>query len=300
MKRMTAFAMIAAILLPCVKAAEVTENMNFRGQVNFDAPCIWSIQGTKVTQTAAQLNAAGGGTTATITPTTVSNLNANIVGSNLVITTGGTVTVPADAISIDAVNGITVSAAAINAAGNGTTATLTPTTVSNLNANIVGSNLVITTGGTVTVPADAISIDAVNGITVTAAAINAAGAGTTATISPTTATVGTTLTASKTFINTPETITLTQGNFTLTPTNAVYCFDGQYGVSTVTLANASSSGMYLELINLGATNVVVIDGDANLTTLPAGYTAWTNGQYDGMKFRSVSTNWINTGTFASE
>jgi hypothetical protein len=80
----------------------------------------------------------------------------------------------------------------------------------------------------------------------------------------------------------------------------VVYFDGQYGVSTVTLANATSSGTYLELINLGATNVVVIDGSANITTFPAGYTTWTNGQYDVMTYRSVSTNWICTGTFAGE
>jgi hypothetical protein len=65
MKRMTAFAMIAAILLPCVMAEEVTDNKNFRGQVNFDAPCIWSIQGTKVTSSAAELNLTDGLTATT-------------------------------------------------------------------------------------------------------------------------------------------------------------------------------------------------------------------------------------------
>ena len=169
--------------------------------------------------------------------TAFSNDTGKVYAQTLEVVSGGTVTVPADAVSIDAINGITVTAAAINDAGNGTTATLTPTLVSNAtlkvyaqelvatttvtipddsiavgkigagtlpddvigqsisnlagyvyasNVNVTaGGALVIEAGGTFTVPVDAVSIDAVNGITVTAAALNDAGNGATATLTPT-------------------------------------------------------------------------------------------------------------------
>lgn len=88
-------------------AAVVTENYVFKGQVDFDNGCIWKIAGTKVTSTAAelnimdgvtvsaaQINAAGGGSAATLTPSLVSNAVLKVYGSNLVIKSGGTVTLP--------------------------------------------------------------------------------------------------------------------------------------------------------------------------------------------------------------
>jgi hypothetical protein len=130
-------------------------------------------------------------------------------------------------------------------------------------------------------------------LTATAAQLNAAASGATATVTPTTCTVSNTLTAAKKFVQTSETLTLTKGTFTLTPTQNVYFVSGQYGVVTMALATASSE-MAVDIINLGATNVVF--AESTWTFIPTGYTEWTNGQYDVMSFRSQSTNWICTGT----
>lgn len=104
------------------------------------------------------------------------------------------------------------------------------------------------------------------------------------------------LTVTKSLVLVPETLTLTAGAFTLTPTQAVYFIAGQYGVVTMTLANATASGMPLTFINTVATNVVLEDSAANLTTMPSGYTTWTNGQYDGMEYVSSGTNWYFKST----
>ena len=123
---------------------------------------------------------------ATMSDTTVfSNATGKAYLLTLVVKAGGTVELPVDSVSIDALNGITVTAASLNNAGNGSTATLTPTLVSNATAKAYVLTLEVAAGGTVTVPADSVSIDAVNGITVTAAAINDAGNGATATLTPT-------------------------------------------------------------------------------------------------------------------
>ena len=131
-------------------------------------------------------------------------------------------------------------------------------------------------------------------VSVSAAQINAAGGGTTATITPTTATVSGTLTASGKFVMTPTTATLTLGNSVLTPAYPLYYIAGQYGVCTVSLAAATSPGMPLTIINTVATNVVYPASTG--LVLPTGYTAWTNGANDSIRFISVSTNWICTGT----
>lgn len=57
------------------------------------------IEGTAVTVSATELNAAGAGTTDTLAPSLVSNAVMKVYGSNLVIKTGGTVTVPSGSIA---------------------------------------------------------------------------------------------------------------------------------------------------------------------------------------------------------
>lgn len=132
-------------------------------------------------------------------------------------------------------------------------------------------------------------------VSVTAAQINAAGGGSTATITPTTATVGTALTAStlltvsKKMVETPETVPATQGAVTITPTNSVLFVSGHYGVVTMSVAAATSPGQYVEIHNLIATNIVFVESTG--LQLPAGYTAITNGQWDVLRLRAQSTNW---------
>jgi hypothetical protein len=130
-------------------------------------------------------------------------------------------------------------------------------------------------------------------VSVSAAQINAAGGGSTATITPTTATVGTLLTVSKRLVETPDTLTTTMGNLLITPTNSVMFVQGHSGVVTASLAAATSPGQYVEIMNLVATNIVFVESTGlQLTT---GFTAVTNGQYDVIRFRAQSTNWICIG-----
>lgn len=87
-------AIFSALTTAAIMAADVSENMNYRGEVNFDEGAIVKIKGVQVTATAAQLNAAGGGSGSTLTPTLVSNATLKVYGSNLVIKAGGTITTP--------------------------------------------------------------------------------------------------------------------------------------------------------------------------------------------------------------
>ena len=104
------------------------------------------------------------------------------------------------------------------------------------------------------------------------------------------------LTASNKVVFTPETLTMTKGAFTLTPTQSLYYVAGQYGVVTMNIANATSPGMFLTIVNLVGTNVVIEDSTTSMVTFPSGFTSWTNGQYDIMQFVSESTNWHCVGT----
>jgi hypothetical protein len=58
MKKRMIMATVVGLILGAglLIAAEVSENMNYKGDVNFDAGCNWKIKGTKVTATAAQIN----------------------------------------------------------------------------------------------------------------------------------------------------------------------------------------------------------------------------------------------------
>lgn len=164
------------------------------------------------------------------------------------------------------------------------------TTLSTSGAASLGSTLAVT--GAVTMD----STLAVTGASSLTGALNLTGAANMASTLKTTGacTFSNNVTVGKSQINTPETIQLTLGAVTWTPTNAVAFFAGQYGVATVTVAAASSPGMTLEIFNTIATNVVIEGSDV---TFPSGFTAWTNGLNDGMRFRSVGTEWICTDTF---
>lgn len=80
-------------------AEEFRNPVVFKNDVDFDTGANLKIQGTKVTSTAAQLNAAAGGSTATLTPTLVSNATLKVYGQVLEVVSGGTVTLPAASIA---------------------------------------------------------------------------------------------------------------------------------------------------------------------------------------------------------
>lgn len=61
MKRRTIAGMVLMVLASVVLAEEITSPQNFKNDVNFDAGCVWKINNTRVTATAAQLNAAASG-----------------------------------------------------------------------------------------------------------------------------------------------------------------------------------------------------------------------------------------------
>ena len=97
-----------------------------------------------MTATAAQLNLAGGGSAATLTPTLVSNATLKVYGSNLVIKAGGTVDLPAASVASTAL-----------------AASITDSTLfSNNTAKVYASNLVVKAGGTVTVPDGSVGVAA--------------------------------------------------------------------------------------------------------------------------------------------
>jgi hypothetical protein len=51
--------MVLAAVMTCAAIAlaeEITHNVNYKGEVNYDTSAIWKINGTKVTATAAMLN----------------------------------------------------------------------------------------------------------------------------------------------------------------------------------------------------------------------------------------------------
>ena len=79
-------AIFSAIFTTAIMAADISEDVNYRGTVNFDEGAIVKIKNVQVTATAAQLNSAGGGSTATLTPTLVSNATLKVYGRDLEIT----------------------------------------------------------------------------------------------------------------------------------------------------------------------------------------------------------------------
>ncbi len=83
-------------MIGVVCAEEFRSPVLFASDVDFDSSAVWKINGTKVTATAAQLNSGLSSATSSL----VSNDVLKVYGSNLVIKSGGTVTLPAA--SVDA------------------------------------------------------------------------------------------------------------------------------------------------------------------------------------------------------
>jgi hypothetical protein len=105
-------------------AENVTQSMNFQGDVNFDKGAKWMIDGTRVTATAADLNSGVASSSSTL----VSNPVLKVYGSNFVVKTGGTLTIPASGLVMPA---------------NSMVATVTATCATNANG---GTNVWTVTG----------------------------------------------------------------------------------------------------------------------------------------------------------
>jgi hypothetical protein len=71
-----------------VCAEQFRSPVEFYSDVNFDSSAVWKINGTKVTATAADLNAG----LASSTASSVSNVNLKVFGSNITAVAGGTAT----------------------------------------------------------------------------------------------------------------------------------------------------------------------------------------------------------------
>lgn len=158
-------------------------------------------------------------------------------------------------------------------------------------ANFYGSVPLQIQGTNVT--ASAAELNIMDGVTVSASQINAAGGGTTATLAPTTLTVSGVTTMGKQ-VNTPQVFTTTAGARTLTVTNAIVFVGGHSGIVTMTLANASSPGMEVTIINTVGTNVVIEEVSGRVE-MPAAWGSITNGILDTISFTSYTTNWVCTG-----
>jgi hypothetical protein len=80
---------VLAAFAACVSFAEdFSQNVNFKGDVNFDKGAKWMIEGTEVTATAANLNSGVASSTANL----ISNATLKVYGSNIVTVSGGAAT----------------------------------------------------------------------------------------------------------------------------------------------------------------------------------------------------------------
>jgi len=99
---------VVGVLLVCVATVFAAGEVK-KGEVTFDTGSrlnlngYWAVDGTEVTASAATLNAAGGGTTATITPTLVSNAAMVVYGKQAnftnSVTVGGALTISEGALA---------------------------------------------------------------------------------------------------------------------------------------------------------------------------------------------------------
>jgi len=90
---------------------------------------------------------------------------------------------------------------------------------------------------------------------------------------------------------TPTTVSISSNAYALTVTDSSLAFYANQ-VTTVTVANASTAGTYLEMVNMAATNVIFADS-ANVQSTGA----ITLGQYDSAVFRAYATNqWVLLST----
>jgi len=87
-------AILSAIFTATIMAADIVEDRNYKGTVNFDEGAILKIKNVQVTATAAQLNAAGAGTTQTLTPSNITMTGKMVfpVATGGTVTNGGTLT----------------------------------------------------------------------------------------------------------------------------------------------------------------------------------------------------------------
>ena len=170
-------------------------------------------------------------------------------------------------------------------------AAINPIRVTTRQINAYGPNPIQIQSTNVT--ATAAELNILDGCTATYATLNAAAGGTTATLAPTTLTVSGVTTVGK-LVNSPQTFTVTKGDVTLTVTNSVIYIGGQSGTVTMTLAHASSPGMYVTIVNTVATNVELAEVSGRVQ-MPASWGTITNGQWDTMSFTSYSTQWVCTG-----
>lgn len=92
-KFITGLVLAGLALAPAFAQVNDYGNHNFGGDINLDGN--WYVKGTRVTVSGAQLNSAGGGSSATITPTTITNANGVIWMSNVNVRAGGGLTVGA-------------------------------------------------------------------------------------------------------------------------------------------------------------------------------------------------------------
>jgi hypothetical protein len=170
-------------------------------------------------------------------------------------------------------------------------AAINPIRVTTRQINAYGPNPIQIQSTNVT--ATAAELNILDGCTATYDTLNAAAGGTTATLAPTTLTVSGVTTVGK-LVNSPQTLGVAAGAVTLTVTSSVVYVAGQYGVVTMTLANASSPGMYVTIVNTVATNVELAEV-AGRIQMPASWGTVTNGQWDTISFTSYSTQWVCTG-----
>jgi len=92
-----------------------------------------------ITASASEINSAGAGSTATLTPTLISNATLKVYGSNLEVVAGGTVSLPDDALQVADIG-----------AGSLPTDVIAQN-LSNDTAQVYGSNLTVVAGGVVAI-----------------------------------------------------------------------------------------------------------------------------------------------------
>ena len=102
---MAALVLMAGYVLTCFAQdyAQVSAQRVVCSQINAYGPHPIQIMGTNMTATAAQLNAAGGGTTAAITPTTAT-VATTLTASKKFVQTGDTLTVTEGAVLLTPTN----------------------------------------------------------------------------------------------------------------------------------------------------------------------------------------------------
>lgn len=128
---------LATVGLVC--AEEFRSPVLFKSDVNFDNGSVIKVQGTTLTATAAQLNAAGDGSTASLTPTTVT-ASGFIITTPLTqnVTNGQPVTLSGSLNVLTGINGTNGATDTITLADPGTAGKLAVIVVGAASTNFVG------------------------------------------------------------------------------------------------------------------------------------------------------------------